>query len=53
MRGGLELLFALRFWAYASSTAKFARTEVSLGIMPGGGGTQTRPVSSANDARRN
>jgi enoyl-CoA hydratase/carnithine racemase len=26
---------------YASTTARFALTEVSLGIMPGGGGTQT------------
>jgi len=40
--GGLELLLHCDF-AYASSTAKFALTEVSLGIMPGGGGTQTLP----------
>ena len=38
--GGLELLLLCDF-AYASKSAKFALTEVSLGIMPGGGGTQT------------
>ena len=38
--GGLELLLLCDF-AYASRLAKFALTEVSLGIMPGGGGTQT------------
>jgi len=40
--GGLELLLHCDF-AYASTAAKFALTEVSLGIMPGGGGTQTLP----------
>src|SRR2546423_9483953 len=40
--GGLELVLLCDF-AYASRTAKFALTEVSLGIMPGGGGTQTLP----------
>jgi enoyl-CoA hydratase len=40
--GGLELVLHCDF-AYASVTAKFALTEVSLGIMPGGGGTQTLP----------
>jgi enoyl-CoA hydratase/carnithine racemase len=40
--GGLELVLHCDF-AYASSTARFALTEVSLGIMPGGGGTQTLP----------
>jgi enoyl-CoA hydratase/carnithine racemase len=38
--GGLELVLHCDF-AYASRTAKFALTEVSLGIIPGGGGTQT------------
>ena len=38
--GGLELAMLCDF-AYASHTARFALTEVSLGIMPGGGGTQT------------
>lgn len=38
--GGLELVLLCDF-AYASRLAKFALTEVSLGIMPGGGGTQT------------
>ena len=40
--GGLELVLHCDF-AYASQTAIFALTEVSLGIMPGGGGTQTLP----------
>ena len=40
--GGLELVLHCDF-AYASRTATFALTEVSLGIMPGGGGTQTLP----------
>jgi enoyl-CoA hydratase/carnithine racemase len=40
--GGLELVLHCDF-AYASTTAKFALTEVSLGIIPGGGGTQTLP----------
>jgi enoyl-CoA hydratase/carnithine racemase len=38
--GGLELVLFCDF-AYASKSARFALTEVSLGIMPGGGGTQT------------
>ncbi len=38
--GGLEIAMLCDF-AYASRTARFALTEVSLGIMPGGGGTQT------------
>src|SRR5690606_20454533 len=38
--GGLELMLLCDF-AYASSTARFALTETSLGIMPGAGGTQT------------
>lgn len=38
--GGLELMLQCDF-AFASRTARFALTEVSLGIMPGGGGTQT------------
>jgi len=40
--GGLELLLACDF-AYASSNATFAFTEVMRGIMPGGGGTQQLP----------
>ena len=40
--GGLELVLHCDF-AYSSTGAKFALTEVSLGIMPGGGGTQTLP----------
>jgi len=40
--GGLELVLHCDF-AYASRTATFALTEISLGIMPGGGGTQTLP----------
>lgn len=38
--GGLELALQCDF-AYASRNARFALSEVSLGIMPGGGGTQT------------
>ena len=40
--GGCELVSALDF-AYASNTAKFAQTEVKLGIIPGAGGTQNLP----------
>jgi enoyl-CoA hydratase len=40
--GGLEIVLHCDF-AYASTGARFALTEVSLGIMPGGGGTQTLP----------
>src|SRR5215467_1348885 len=40
--GGLELVLHCDF-ASASTGARFALTEVSLGIMPGGGGTQTLP----------
>ena len=46
--GGCELVSALDF-AYASETAKFAQTEVKLGIIPGAGGTQnlSRAVGKA------
>jgi enoyl-CoA hydratase len=40
--GGLELLLACDFF-YAAETARFALTEVTLGIMPGAGGTQFLP----------
>ncbi|GAA4334663.1 enoyl-CoA hydratase-related protein [Pigmentiphaga soli] len=40
--GGCELA-ALCDFLYAASTARFALTEVTLGIMPGMGGTQTLP----------
>jgi enoyl-CoA hydratase/carnithine racemase len=40
--GGCELVLAADF-AYAADTARFALTEVTLGIMPGAGGTQTLP----------
>jgi enoyl-CoA hydratase len=40
--GGLEFILAADF-AYGASTARFALTEVTIGIMPGGGGTQTLP----------
>jgi enoyl-CoA hydratase/carnithine racemase len=40
--GGLELLLACDFF-YAAKTARFALTEVTLGIMPGAGGTQFLP----------
>jgi enoyl-CoA hydratase/carnithine racemase len=40
--GGCEIAAALDF-IYASTNARFALTEVTLGIMPGGGGTQNLP----------
>jgi len=40
--GGCELALTCDF-AYASTTARFALTEVTLGIMPGAGGTQFLP----------
>jgi enoyl-CoA hydratase/carnithine racemase len=40
--GGCELALACDF-IYASSSARFALTEVTIGIMPGGGGTQNLP----------
>ncbi len=40
--GGCELTSALDF-VYVSENAKFAQTEVNLGIIPGIGGTQNLP----------
>ncbi|MCL4141792.1 UNVERIFIED_CONTAM: hypothetical protein GTU68_020961 [Idotea baltica] len=40
--GGCEIAAALDF-LYAADTARFAMTEVTLGIIPGAGGTQTLP----------
>jgi len=40
--GGMELVLACDF-AWGSSSARFALTEVTLGIMPGLGGTQYLP----------
>ena len=40
--GGLEMTLCCDF-AYAAPHARFALTEVTLGIMPGAGGTQTLP----------
>jgi enoyl-CoA hydratase len=40
--GGLEMLLACDF-AYAVAGARFALTEVTLGLIPGAGGTQTLP----------
>ena len=40
--GGCELALCCDF-AYAAESAKFALTEVTLGIMPGAGGTQNLP----------
>src|SRR6201988_3899043 len=40
--GGCEIAAAADF-IYASTDARFALTEVTLGIMPGAGGTQTLP----------
>jgi enoyl-CoA hydratase len=38
--GGCEVMLCCDF-AYASRDARFALTEITIGIMPGGGGTQT------------
>jgi len=40
--GGLEIALACDF-CYAVDSARFALTEVTLGIMPGAGGTQNLP----------
>jgi len=40
--GGLEIMLGCDF-AYAAPQARFALTEVTLGIMPGAGGTQLLP----------
>ncbi len=40
--GGCEMALACDF-AYAATHARFAMTEVTLGIMPGAGGTQMLP----------
>jgi enoyl-CoA hydratase len=40
--GGCEIAAATDF-VYASTNARFALTEVTLGIMPGAGGTQNLP----------
>ena len=40
--GGCELALCCDF-LYAAETARFALTEVTLGIMPGAGGTQNLP----------
>jgi enoyl-CoA hydratase/carnithine racemase len=40
--GGLEIALCCDF-AYATEGARFALTEVTRGIMPGGGGTQQLP----------
>ena len=40
--GGLELTLMCDF-IYAVATARFALTEVTIGIMPGAGGTQNLP----------
>lgn len=40
--GGCELVGGCDF-VYATETARFALTEVTLGIIPGAGGTQTLP----------
>jgi enoyl-CoA hydratase len=40
--GGCEISLGCDF-IYAARTARFALTEVTIGIMPGAGGTQTLP----------
>ena len=47
--GGLEISLCCDF-IYAAEHARFALTEVTLGIMPGAGGTQSLP--RAIDSRR-
>lgn len=47
--GGVEMALCCDF-AYAAEHARFALTEVTLGIMPGGCGTQTLP-RRVGDAR--
>ena len=47
--GGCELVAAFDF-AYAADSARFAQTEVRVGIIPGAGGTQT--LSRAVGERR-
>jgi enoyl-CoA hydratase len=47
--GSCELALTCDF-IYASETARFALTEITLGIMPGGGGTQLLPRAAG--ARR-
>ena len=47
--GGCEITSALDF-AYASDNARFALTEVTLGIMPGAGGTQNLPRAMGEQA---
>jgi 3-hydroxyacyl-CoA dehydrogenase len=42
MGGGLELAVAAHY-RVASATARFAFPEISLGLLPGGGGTQRTP----------
>ena len=45
--GGLEIALCCDF-IYASNQARFALTEVTLGIMPGTGGTQNLPRAIGN-----
>src|SRR5882672_10071047 len=45
--GGFELALTCDF-AYASTTARFGLTEVTLGIMPGAGGTQMLPRAAGS-----
>jgi enoyl-CoA hydratase len=47
--GGCEIAGCCDF-LYAAETARFALTEATLGIMPGGGGTQTLPRAVAAKA---
>jgi enoyl-CoA hydratase/carnithine racemase len=45
--GGCELILTCDF-AYASTTARFGLPEITLGIMPGAGGTQLLPRAAGS-----
>ena len=49
--GGMEIALCADF-IYAAEHARFALTEVTLGIMPGAGGTQNLPRAVGLGGRR-